>query len=74
MPTQSAISVDASQEERKEDQVLEGNWVNVRYNGQTQAFQISFHVRSLLLMHVCIMPPCLNTILILFHYLHLQHL
>lgn len=53
----SAISVDASQEERKENQALQDNWVNVRYNGQTQASKIIFHVRSLLLMHVLLCLP-----------------
>lgn len=70
----SAISVDASQEERKENQALQDNWVNVRYNGQTQASEIIFHIRSLLLMHIYITPPCLNAILILFRHPQLQHL
>lgn len=34
----SAISVDASQKHRKENSILQGNWVNVRYNGLNTSF------------------------------------
>lgn len=68
----STISVDTS-EDWKENPVLQDNWVNVRYNDQTQASQTRFHVISLLLMNRRTMCLYLNTILTLFRYLHFKH-
>ena len=65
MPTMPAMSIDASQEDKKENPVFKTIGSMSDTMAKTQTSQISLHVISLLLMHFYTMPLCLNTILIL---------